>query len=275
MRFLLALLLSTLLAVEADNQFISPKFLSTAEAPGRWGHNPQWELGSSELVAFQTSWGEYRIELWQQKLGANAAKLSSSLVYNQPNDGKILAQSFYWTVQTYELLLSDSPIFFFWLRDNKNSSAARTSAYFNITIRDDSISSSNPTTSIAPTRSTSLSTSAVSEASAASAASTETSSSISSPSEHMITNNELSTGAKAGIGVGVGTGVLLVAITASFACFWRRKKYLQEQYQQHPIQYQLDKQQQPPAELQSPSRDDPHQTRPITEYDQSRAELSA
>lgn len=63
-----------------DNGFISPKYQSSSN-PGRFAQVSLWELGSSQLIAFQSTWDEYIIELWQQSLDAGKATLSSTLVY--------------------------------------------------------------------------------------------------------------------------------------------------------------------------------------------------
>jgi hypothetical protein len=79
LRFLLFLVLS--LIVEAQ-QFISPKYQPT-KIPGPYGGDSLWPLGSSQLVAFQTSWDEYRIELWQQGVEGSITRLSSNIVYSR------------------------------------------------------------------------------------------------------------------------------------------------------------------------------------------------
>ncbi|KAI1312084.1 hypothetical protein F5Y03DRAFT_263812 [Xylaria venustula] len=234
MRYFLVLWLATLLQVAAENQFISPRNHS-ADGPGKYSANSRWALGSSQLIAFQTSWKTYRIELWQQPLGS-AAKNSSNLVYSQ-NGGQDMAQSFYWTVQTYELLLSDSPVFFLELHDN-NSTARQTSAYFNITV---TTAPPPPVSSKTSGSFTALGSSTTSSASTASTMSTETSFPASNPascpnscpSERIYMNQGLSAGAAAGIGIGVSLSVILVACVAGFFMF--KKKRHHEEHQE-PIE---------------------------------------
>ncbi|KAH6657521.1 hypothetical protein BKA67DRAFT_532728 [Truncatella angustata] len=115
-------------ATAADsNEFISPNFQSSLNT-GRFAGVSAWDLGLSQLIAFQSTWDEYKIELWQQNLDVGNATSSPTLVYEQ-DAGDYLPQSFYWTVQTYEIQLPNSPVFFFWLRD-KNSHSQQSSAFF-------------------------------------------------------------------------------------------------------------------------------------------------
>ncbi|GAP87483.1 hypothetical protein SAMD00023353_2600690 [Rosellinia necatrix] len=223
---LLVLLFTALLQVRAQNRFISPKYHSVP-APGKYAGVSRWPLGSSQLIAFQASWDEYTIELWQQNLGGSGASLSSTLVYSQ-GDGDDLAQSFYWTVQTYDLQLSDSPVFFFWLRDSQ-SEAQQTSAYFNITINTPS-SSTTPTATLttnvnsSPTSSPTLSSTIASTVPSGITDSPETSSGGKAAPG-------LSTGAAAGVGVAVSLGVIALASAIAFAYFRRRRRQLKQQPQ--------------------------------------------
>ncbi|KAI0971203.1 hypothetical protein F4678DRAFT_461739 [Xylaria arbuscula] len=224
-----------LLQVAAENQFISPRNHST-DGPGKYSANPRWALGSSQLIAFQTNWKTYRIELWQQPL-SSTAKNSSNLVYTQ-NGGQDMAQSFYWTVQTYELLLSDSPVFFLELHDN-NSTARQVSAYFNITVTTAppppiSSKTSGSFTALASSTASSASThsmiSTVTSLPASNPASCPASCPDSSSSERIIMTQGLSAGAAAGIGIGVTLGVIIVACIAGFLII-RRKRHHEEQPQ--------------------------------------------
>ncbi|KAI8632382.1 hypothetical protein F5Y19DRAFT_421022 [Xylariaceae sp. FL1651] len=91
------------------NGFLSPTFTATG-GYGNYGHAEVFVLGASQLIAYETIWTEYRIELWQQALAGGSVTLAKSLVRNQ-TAGKHLAQSFIWTVQTYDLVLETSPVF--------------------------------------------------------------------------------------------------------------------------------------------------------------------
>ncbi|KAI0874640.1 hypothetical protein GGS24DRAFT_331133 [Hypoxylon argillaceum] len=207
--------------------FISPKYQPTSIG-GSYGATSQWPLGSSQIVAFSCPWESYRLELWQQSLVGAGATSSTNFVYNQ-SAGQHLDQSFYWTVQTYEFQLSNSPVFFWWLFDN-NSSSQQSSAYFNITIDAASSSSSStspsatPTPTLSSTPSTPPSTQATSSTDSSTASSTSASvqPALGSSSPAAASKN-LSTGAAAGVGVGVALGVILIA-AAGALLFWKRKR---------------------------------------------------
>ncbi|KAI1261931.1 hypothetical protein F5Y18DRAFT_430702 [Xylariaceae sp. FL1019] len=176
------------------NHFVSPKYQLSSKG-GQYGGDDTWPLGSSQLIGFVTTFDAYKIGLWQQDVKGGAA-LSETLVYTQES-GENKPQSVYWIVQTYELRLSDSPVFFFWLMD-LNSTEQQASAYFNITLDN----SSDPSTT-----------------SASNSANTTKSSKALSPS------------AAAGIGVGVSLGVVSLLGLAVFA-IWRRRRQRKQQTQQ-------------------------------------------
>ncbi|KAI1117025.1 hypothetical protein F5Y14DRAFT_448411 [Nemania sp. NC0429] len=263
--FPVLLLFVTLPQIRAQNHFLSPSY-NSVDQTGRYAGNSQWPLGSSQLVAFQTTWDDYRIELWQQKLSGSGARSSSSLVYK--SRGEDLPQNFRWTVQTYELQFSDSPVFFFWLRDN-GSSAQQTSAYFNITIE---TSSAAPTPSSSrDSRPSTTFTSANSIIPSTSA--TPTRRPLPSPSslEEKATTAGLSTGAAAGIGVAVALGVIIVATIVGFTYFRRRKRQQQLRKQNHQQHHQQQTEWQSPESISlaySSSK-----TKVVAELDQWRAEL--
>ncbi|KAI1167408.1 hypothetical protein F5B18DRAFT_439259 [Nemania serpens] len=264
MRYFPFLLFATLPQTWAQNHFLSPTYNSAGQT-GRYAGNAQWPLGSSQLVAFQTTWDDYRIELWQQKVQGGGARLSSNLVYK--NRGEDLSQNFRWTVQTYELQLSDSPVFFFWLHDNK-SSAQQTSAYFNITIE---TSSATPTASSTTSHSSTTSVSITSTVPSTSATLTGIPVPGSSSLGGIVTTKGLSTGAAVGIGVAVALGVIIVAIIAGFACFRRRRQrqqqMQQQQQQRHEQQMEWQGFESITFAYSSPK------TKITADHDQSRAEL--
>ncbi|KAI0970118.1 hypothetical protein F4678DRAFT_480799 [Xylaria arbuscula] len=208
--------------------FISPVYQDTTQT-GQYAADNRWPLGSTQVVAFSTPWEEYRVELWQQSLAGGSARRSSQFSYIQ-TAGQQIPQSFQWTVQTYELQLSNSP----------SSDTQQTSAYFNITIEENSPSSTSSSTTLA-----SLPTSTRSGVLTASPPTTTTiNSSASTPSTPTPTftgtedaSTGISTGAKAGIGVGASLGGLLVLGIAGL--LYLKKKRLREERQQ-------------PSELQDP-----------------------
>lgn len=131
---------------------------------------------------------------------------------SQESLGEELPKSFYWTVQTYEMQLVDSPVFFFWLRDNKDPETdSQSSAYFNITA--DISSSSTSPTEVLPS------------------ASSDT-----RASENGALG--LSAGAAAGIGVGAGITGTAALIATGILCWQRRKKHwLARQFHHQPREY--------------------------------------
>lgn len=62
--------------------FISPTYQGTTDT-GRFSESSVWELGSSQLVAFQTDFDAYWIELWQQNLVQAKATLASTRIYTR------------------------------------------------------------------------------------------------------------------------------------------------------------------------------------------------
>ncbi|KAK5627963.1 hypothetical protein RRF57_003678 [Xylaria bambusicola] len=250
---LLVLWLAASHRVVAESLFVSPR-TGPPNGHGTYGSNARWQLGSSQLVAFQTNWTAYKIELWQQPPESTARK-AAGVVYNQ-NTGEDLPQSFYWTVQTYNLLLSDSPLFFFSLQDS-NSPARQPSPFFNITIATAPMSSKTTASSKTAQSSSTQTTHSVSSISVVS---TQTSLPATSLSEHVVTIQGVSEGAAAGIGVGVALGVVLVAVLIWFA-FYRRKRDHQPQLAEIEGR-----------ELVTRKRGS-LEKRPITEYDQPRLEL--
>ncbi|KAI0147218.1 hypothetical protein GGR57DRAFT_263567 [Xylariaceae sp. FL1272] len=231
---------------QAANHFISPKYQSSSKG-GKYGSDDVWSLGSSQLVGFVSTFDAYKIELWQQQFAGSAA-LADTLVYTQKK-GEDKPQSFYWTVQTYELQLSDSPVFFFWLKD-LNSSAQQTSAYFNITVDNGSDPSSSATSKTAITSSTALTTSTIRTLSSSISTTTPQSPTVSttdsapnpsitsaSDSTNTTTSSKgLSPSAAAGIAVGVSLGAISLLGLAAFAIWKRRRQRKQQTQQQAELQ---------------------------------------
>ncbi|KAI3328202.1 hypothetical protein F4824DRAFT_484375 [Ustulina deusta] len=229
MRFLAVLLLSLPSLIQGLNiGFISPAFQATTDT-GPFAGDSRWPLGSTQIVAFTTPWEEYRLELWQQSPAGGSASVSSQFVYNQ-TDGNQLPQSFLWTVQTYEFQLANSPVFFFWLFNNADSTLQQSSAYFNITIGDTSSPSASPSSQSTPSP-TSMSSSVMMRTTSNVIFSASTSSTpTSSPSSTAEVSKGLSTGAMAGIGVGASIGGILV-LGAAGAVFLKRRRSRGERQQ--------------------------------------------
>ncbi|KAK8118964.1 uncharacterized protein PG998_003590 [Apiospora kogelbergensis] len=91
-----------------------------------------WKVGEPRIVAFDAPWTEYGVELWQS-VGADHANRTSHKVVYQQLLGQNLPRNFNWTVDSYDLKLSDSNMFFFWLRDPSDAARSVTSPYFNMT----------------------------------------------------------------------------------------------------------------------------------------------
>ncbi|ETS86873.1 hypothetical protein PFICI_00701 [Pestalotiopsis fici W106-1] len=260
---LLALCL-TYLPLAAGNGFISPAYQDTGTGP--YGTVEVWELGSSQLVAFQTDYDAYSIELWQQNLQKASARNASSRVYSQ-SVGQDKAQSFRWTVQTYDITLSDSPVFFLWLRGPSDSDASQTSAFFNITIPQESTTTST-TSSIATTATTATSSTSTQESSSTASTTTPTTTATPAPSD---TSSSLSGGAVAGIAVGASVVGLAGLVWAGIFCWTRRRKQNPgvtqvEQVGNWPPNQLDNKPQHPPSYYQHPSPPPPesnHVYRPV------------
>ncbi|GAW15168.1 hypothetical protein ANO14919_045770 [Xylariales sp. No.14919] len=224
---LFALLISIIHGQNAG--FISPAY-QHSEDTGTYVGDSRWPLGSTRIVAFSTPWDEYRLEFWQQDLDGGAA-LSSQFSYTQ-TAGLAVPQSFQWTVQTYEVQLSRSPIFFFWLQNSLNSSMQQTSAYFNITIDATSSASTSPSSgaSLLPTSelSSALAGSATTTSSVLPSTST-TGTPISTTSGMPDVSKELAPGAAAGIGVGATLGVASVAGIIGLAYLRRKRRRTEQQ----------------------------------------------
>ncbi|KAI1422712.1 hypothetical protein F5Y12DRAFT_597495 [Xylaria sp. FL1777] len=233
MRFLVVFLLSLSTLIQGQTVgFVSPRFQDTADT-GLYAGNSRWPLGSTQVVAFSTPWEEYRLEFWQQSTRGDSAKLSSQFSYNQIADD-IIPQSFQWTVQTYEFVLSNSPIFFFWLFDATDSRLNQSSAYFNITV-DTSVPASwsssralasSPTFTLSAASTVLITTSNI--FSGVISSSTAPSSSLGTAD----TSKWLSAGAMAGIGVGASVGGILVFSIVGF--MYVKRKRLQGERQQPP-----------------------------------------
>ncbi|TRX96438.1 hypothetical protein FHL15_002710 [Xylaria flabelliformis] len=200
-----------------DASFISPTYQHST-GTGKYGGDSQWPLGSTQIVAFSTTWDEYRLEFWQQDL-TGGAKKSLNFNYTQ-TAGQKTPQSFQWTVQTYELQLSSSPVFFFWLYNNDNSSLQQSSAYFNITI-DSTSSASASSSGLTSLPTSSVSTGSTATSSVLSSASIS-STPISSPSGTPDTSKGLSAGAAAGVGVGAALGGILLGVAGLL--YWKRNR---------------------------------------------------
>ncbi|KAK8042645.1 hypothetical protein PG994_013128 [Apiospora phragmitis] len=101
-----------------------------------------WRIGEPRMVVFDAPWTEYSVELWQSAGAEHVNQTAQNVVYEHPSDadlsalellGQKLPTTFNWTVEPYDLKLSDSNMFFFWLRVPSDTSRSATSPYFNMT----------------------------------------------------------------------------------------------------------------------------------------------
>ncbi|KAH8881202.1 hypothetical protein GQ53DRAFT_832550 [Thozetella sp. PMI_491] len=224
---LIAALSSVAIADDAPCVFRNPSDAQASPGEG-YATNPIEHVGSILSIQWATSsMTNYTIALWQQSLAGGSANLGP--IVFQTTEAAVTQSD--WLVQLYSFRLSDSPIFFFWMREGAanlqglSGGKACTSHYFNI--------SSNPASS-----SSSSSSSASSSATSATSASSSPSSSASNqPGNTSDSSGGLSTGAQAGIGVGVG--IVGVAAIAAFVVWYRyiQKKKAALDAQQAQAQY--------------------------------------
>ncbi|KAI1324869.1 hypothetical protein F5Y16DRAFT_286235 [Xylariaceae sp. FL0255] len=248
MRSLIPLILLLSFGVHGQTgSWTSPTYETEATSSSPFSRDSIWPVGSTQVVAFSAPWPEWRLQLWQQALGGGSASLSFEFEYNQ-TEGEMTPQSFNWQVQPYELQLATSPVFFFWLY--ANGSQQQSSAYFNITEKDNSSpSTSTSSTSVPATTTSSFSTTATSPTTTAFPASsnTPTTSSSSTPNVSQV----LSPGAVAGVGVGASIGGALVLAIVGWFVLRRRK--VQREWQRRP-------------ELQGSQYPKEHQKPPVNPY---------
>ncbi|KAK6852627.1 hypothetical protein PG995_011178 [Apiospora arundinis] len=134
MRSLSLLIFATLchLSFQAQTDgFRSPGYIGNRKA------NPLaavevWRIGEPRIVIFDAPWTEYYVELWQSVGAEHANRTANKVVYQQLL-GQNLPRNFNWTVDPYDLKMSDSNMFFFWLRDPSDAARSVTSPYFNMT----------------------------------------------------------------------------------------------------------------------------------------------
>jgi endoglucanase Acf2 len=82
MAWLALLTLCLTIPFAAGSGFISPSYQESTGS-SQYSSVEVWELGSKQLVAFQTDFEVYWIELWQQDLKQAQATLASTRVYER------------------------------------------------------------------------------------------------------------------------------------------------------------------------------------------------
>ncbi|CAG8905371.1 unnamed protein product [Penicillium egyptiacum] len=174
------------------------------------GKSPVWRLGDQKVVAWKTDLPVFNVSIWQQSpLGGSA--YSRGNVYAQINE-KDPVSNFTWTVQLYGFDLDYSPTFFFWV--NPSGPSGFPSAYFNITRR----SSTETTTASISSPTIPLNSTL--------ASSSDSSNTAASPTDQP---PGLTMTAKLALGLGVGIGVPILVTMA--ALVWLRARQLKASHQ--------------------------------------------
>lgn len=215
--------------------FSSPDYVA-AYGYGSFESNVVWYVGQTREVVYDISdidgLENYTIALWQQSIIGGGATLGPVVNSTTLPD---VRDSFNWTVQLYDFDLSISNVFFFWLfngsADSQGDTSVRdvSSAYFNISSEDLSISSTTSTSSSTTSESTSSATS-LTAVSATTASAQATASSVTGASDTSSSGSDTSRGGgiSTGAGIGIGVGVGLVGVSA-LACaglvvWYKRRK---------------------------------------------------
>ncbi|OHE91949.1 hypothetical protein CORC01_12737 [Colletotrichum orchidophilum] len=202
-----------------------------------------WRIGEQKIITYNTKFRNYTIALWQQSLVADAATIGDILFSIQ--DGSGPAKELTWTVETNNLDLDSSNVFFLWLFEGDLSHQGNfdfqqmSSAYFNITdelpIPKVTLTSIVDTTSMTQTSELPTSTQLPpSESSAETSTqqttidggktvSTGTPTASASQGSRAEPSGGLPVGAQAGIGVGVGIIGITCVICAITWCRYLRK----------------------------------------------------
>ncbi|KAK8128279.1 hypothetical protein PG984_009387 [Apiospora sp. TS-2023a] len=186
-----------------------------------------WRVGESRTVVFDTPWTEFSVELWQSVGVEHVNHTVHGALYQHPGDadlsalelpGQDLPMCFNWTVESYGLELSNSNMFFFWLRDPSDATRSVTSPYFNMTT-DPSASTNNKFLSFASLE-VSLGTPTVPPM-----RTTPTTTAIlpaSPPAQGG--DGRISLAVQVGIGVGISVGAICSFVCAAIICVQLRKK---------------------------------------------------
>ncbi|KAI0200219.1 hypothetical protein F4808DRAFT_430070 [Astrocystis sublimbata] len=215
-----SILFLPIVAEQKVGRFFSPP--DAIKGTHDYSDNPVYILGETQTIKYTTTYPDYAITLWQQKLHQDAAT-DGPTIFSTKNGA---VTQFDWQAQVYQFDLSVSNMFFLWLTPNSKASDRSdlptvTSHYFNISDepRLSSLSSS-ATSSTITTSSTQLST--VSLPPAGTTTAVDATPVLPTPDAD---TGELSTGAKAGVGVGAGLGgfvVIVLSVILFRRCMTRR-----------------------------------------------------
>ncbi|KAF7193711.1 hypothetical protein HII31_04961 [Pseudocercospora fuligena] len=211
-----AFLFSRILCQDTENYFINPP-------PGGpihdYSQNNVYATGSLIRFQWQTNYTTMSLVLWQ-----NDNSSFQYFIQDQP-----ASLSYTWTVDlSGKFSLDQGDVFFLGIFNEDGSEAQFGSHYFNIT---DSSAQATPTTMTTSVSATSIPTSVT----AATDISTTSTSSPTSSSTAAVSSGGLSSSAQVGIGVGVGVGVGALLVGLAIGYFVRRKRNVQQPYQQAPM----------------------------------------
>ncbi|WQF85034.1 hypothetical protein CDEST_10048 [Colletotrichum destructivum] len=235
-----------------------------------------WRIGETKNIWYNTKFTRYTIALWQQVLAGGAANLGP-VIFRRPPRELFLSwlcsnmpttdtethtetdedpvKDFEWEVQTYELDLDSSNVFFFWLFEGdpsaqgNQSAPGMSSAFFNITDQPVPSSSAVPAPLTTTTTTTTTATDGAAPASISHVSETSaenqptpitatrgdlesaTTRPAAQPNESGGSNDSrsaggggLSVGAQAGIGVGIGAVAVTCVVCGIVWCRYLRKK---------------------------------------------------
>ncbi|BCS25420.1 uncharacterized protein APUU_50131A [Aspergillus puulaauensis] len=180
--------------------------------PSSWTDiNPVWTIGETQVIAWETTLGEFNISFWQQSIIQESAASQGNVYSKIHSSDKV--SNFTWTVQLYGFDLDYSNVFFFWI--NSDTPEGFTSAYFNIS-EPDATSTTDGTATHSPSSITNT-TSSISSSTASDTPPTTPPSS------------EQTTTSKIALGVGIGIGLPVLAALAFI--IWLRMRPSTEQNQ--------------------------------------------
>ncbi|KAI1804903.1 hypothetical protein F4811DRAFT_256848 [Daldinia bambusicola] len=188
-----------------------------------------WKIGEIQNINFKTGYTSFSIALWQQGPDGSSATLGP-IVFQTVNNA---ATQFTWLVQAYDFDLAVSNIFFFWMFEGDPSLQGNqaipqmSSAFFTISNEsiDNTTTETSPSSTLPFQSATQITAQETTETATTQLATpTPSSSTTDQPGEatqnktaEEESDDDLSTGAKAGIGVSVGVvGLLIIVCTGLY-----------------------------------------------------------
>ncbi|ETS75139.1 hypothetical protein PFICI_13623 [Pestalotiopsis fici W106-1] len=215
---------------ESYATFYKPTYHSTYRTDSIYGDAEVFKLGSSQVIDFDTPWSEWSMYLVQYLPNSDQDIFGYTTIVEQTS-GEVLAKTFNWTVQLYDIDLAASPIFYIYLyNDDLNvtdDDYMTSSAYFNITEADTVVTTATGTVAAATASGSHPAQTAI--LTPTTTATSDSSSTTSSSNNANGNNNQnqnsggLSTGAQVGIGLGVGISGLAAIVCAAVLFFYIRR----------------------------------------------------